>query len=198
MSSSDQLNKAYSAFDNYNAADPNKEEYHGAIYSKECIYAERMTEKLFQFKPNPEEYLLLAARCQHIGRWEIPRQSYPMDRKGYLQWRSHLKMHHATIADRILKECEYDIDTIEKVKSLLLKKHLLQNPDTQLIEDVICLVFIEFYLDSFAGQHEEEKVIDIIKKTLKKMSLHAIDEALKIQVTDKVKELIGKAASPAP
>ena len=198
MSSLDKLNKACSAFDNYNAADPNKMEYHGVIYSKECIYAARMTEKLYQFKPNPDEYLLLAARCQHIGRWEIPRHSYPMDRKGYLQWRNHLKMHHVEIADRILKECEYDIDTIEKVKSLLLKKNLLQNTDTQLIEDVICLVFIEFYLEGFADQHQEEKIVDIIKKTLKKMSPHGIQEALKIPVTDKVKELIGKASPLTP
>ena len=119
-----------------------------------------------------------------------------MDRKGYLQWRSQLKVHHAEIANKILAECSYDADTIEKVQSLLLKKQLHLNPDTQLLEDVICLVFIEFYLEDFAAQHEDEKVVDIIRKTLKKMSSQGIEEAVKIPVTDKVKDLIGKAASP--
>jgi hypothetical protein len=195
MSSKEQLKKAYAAFDLYNSSDPNKEVYKGISYSKECLYAIRMTEKLHHYMTDPPEYLKLAARCQHIGRWEIARNSYPMDRKGYLQWRSQLKIHHSIIAEKILTECGYGTDIKEKVKSLLLKKQLQQNPDTQLLEDVICLVFIEYYLEDFAAQHENEKIIDIIKKTLKKMSPHAIDEALKIPVSDKVKGLIEKAAS---
>lgn len=195
MSANEQLKKAYTAFDFYNSSDPNIEEYKGIVYSKECLYALRMTEKLHQFAPDSPEYLQLAARCQHIGRWEIPRNSYPMDRKSYLQWRSQLKVHHSLIAEKILTDCGYDSDIIEKVKFLLLKKQLHQNPDTQLLEDVICLIFIEYYLEDFASQHEDEKIIDIIKKTLKKMSPHGIEEAVKISVTDKVKGLIERAAS---
>ena len=192
---SERLKKAYEAFDLYNSSDPHREVNNGIPFSKECLYAIRMTEKLHQYATNPPEYLQLAVRCQHIGRWEIDRTSYSMDRKGYLQWRSQLKIHHSTIAEKILTECDYGSDIKEKVKSLLLKKQLHQNPDTQLLEDVICLVFIEYYLEDFASQHEDEKMIEIIKKTLKKMSPQAINEALKIPVSDNVKSLIDRAAS---
>jgi len=193
--SATQLQEAFFRFDTYNAIDPNREEFEGKTYPKEVLYAERMTKKLNDYAPEAPEYMQLAVRCQHIGRWEIARNSYPMDRPGYLMWRSQLKLHHAKIAEPILKACGYDEETIEKVKALLLKKQLKQNPDTQLIEDVICLVFVEYYLDDFAKQHSEEKMVDILKKTLKKISPHGIEEALKINMTDHVKQLILKAAS---
>jgi len=189
------LQEAFSMFDAYNATDTNQEEFEGKTYPKEVLYAERMTKKLNDYAPEAPEYMQLAVRCQHIGRWEIARNSYPMDRPGYLMWRSQLKLHHAKIAEPILKACGYDEETIEKVKALLLKKQLHQNPDTQLIEDVICLVFVEYYLDDFAKQHSEEKMVDILKKTLKKISPRGIEEALKINMTDHVKQLILKAAS---
>lgn len=193
--STTQLKEAFSKFDTYNATDPNTEEFEGKTYPKEVLYAKRMTKKLNDYVPNASEYMQLAVRCQHIGRWEIARTSYPMDRAGYLMWRSQLKLHHAKIAEPILKECGYDAETIEKVKALLLKKQLHQNPDTQLIEDVICLVFVEYYLDGFAKQHSGEKMVDILKKTLKKISPKGIEAALKISMTEHVKQLILKAAS---
>ena len=136
----ERLQKAFSQFDAYNAKDPNLEEFQGKAYPKEVLYAIRMTEKLEEFSPGAPEYLQLAARCQHIGRWEIPRNSYPMDRKGYLAWRNQLKLHHAKIAENILLSCEYDKATIDIVTFLLLKKELHKNPDTQLLEDIICLI----------------------------------------------------------
>lgn len=193
--SATQLKEAFNQFDAYNTTDPNQKVFEGKTYAKEVLYAERMTKKLNDYAPEAPEYMQLAVRCQHIGRWEIARNAYPMDRAGYLMWRSQLKLHHTKIAEPILKECGYDEETINKVKSLLLKKQLHQNPDTQLIEDVICLVFVEFYLDSFSSQHSEEKMIDILKKTLKKISPRGIEEALKINMTEHVKELILKAAS---
>lgn len=189
------LQEAFARFDAYNATDSNQEISEGKTYPKEVLYAERMTKKLNDYAPASPEYMQLAVRCQHIGRWEIARNSYPMDRSGYLMWRSQLKLHHTKIAEPILKDCGYDEETISKVKSLLLKKQLHQNPDTQLIEDVICLVFVEFYLDDFAKQHSEEKMIDIVRKTLKKISPRGIEEALKISMTDQVKSLIMQAAS---
>ncbi len=190
-----QLEKAYASFDSYNSMDPNKEKFNGVLYSKEFLYAARMTEKLKEYAADSDEYVHLVVRCQHIGRWEIPRSSYPMNRTGYLQWRSQLALHHAQVAEKILTECGYDTDTIDKVKFLLQKKQLHQNPDTQLLEDVICLVFVQYYLEPFAALHEDEKVIDILKKTLKKISSRGIEEVLKISVSDKVKTLIQKAAA---
>lgn len=190
------LEKAFITFDAYNSNDPHTEKKDGEAYPKELLYAKRMTTWLNKFAPDAPEYLQLAARCQHIGRWEIPRSSYEMNKKGYLQWRSVLKMHHAKIAEQILISCGYPNETIEKVKFLLLKKELQTNADTQLLEDVICLVFIEFYLEEFAAQHDDDKVVDILRKTLKKMSAKAKAESGNIRVDDRIKSLIAKAVAP--
>ncbi len=185
---------AIAQFDAYNSKDPHTETFDGHTYPKELLYGKRMSERLDTFAPGSPEYLRLAARCQHIGRWEIPRESYPIDRKGYLQWRNVLKTHHAKIAEQILGDCGYDPGTIDKVKFLLLKKELNRDPDTQVLEDVICLVFIQFYLDEFAGRHEDDKVVEILRKTLKKMSARGISEAVKIPVPERTAALIHRAA----
>jgi hypothetical protein len=193
----DKLARAFEAFDAYNSQDPNLEVDGGQSFPKEVLYANRMTRRLAAFAPDAPEYVQLAARCQHIGRWEIPRSSYPMDRKGYLTWRNELKRHHASIAERILKSCGYDESTIELVRFLLLKKQLHTNPDTQLLEDVVCLVFLEHYLEDFASRHEEEKVVDILRKTLKKMSPRAIREAQEVVKSDSIRILLEKAVAAA-
>src|SRR5687768_5686717 len=139
MQPSDRFDKAIAAIDAYHKKDPNTESEDGHVYPKELLYARRMTERLLRFAPDADEAVKLAARCQHIGRWEIPRERYPMDRKGYLQWRNEEKIRHAQMAEKILAECGYDPQTIEKVKTLLLKKELYTNPSTQMLEDVVCL-----------------------------------------------------------
>jgi hypothetical protein len=196
MNPEDKLSQAFSAFDAYNSKDPHREEADGKVYPKELLYSLRMSERLDRYAPDAATHIKLAARCQHIGRWEIPRNSFPMDRKGYLQWRSKLSFYHSEIASKILTEYGYDAQTIESVKFLLQKKQLIQHhPETQLLEDVVCLVFIEHYLHAFALQHEDEKVIDILKKTIKKMSPRAMQEAIKIPMSEKVKPLVQAAAS---
>ena len=193
--SNDKLSIAFKAFDAYNEKDPNTETSNGKSSPKELLYAVRMSEQLNRFAPDAPEYIKLAARCQHIGRWEIPRNKYPMDKKGYLQWRNTLKQHHATLAQKILSESGYDESTIDIVKFLLLKKQLHTNPDTQLLEDIICLVFVEYYLEDFANKHEDEKVVDILHKTLKKMSPRAINEAVGLVRSEKIKSLLEKATA---
>lgn len=118
-----------------------------------------------------------------------------MDKKGYLQWRNAEKIHHAKIAERILNECGYEAGTIEQVKTLVLKKELATNAQTQLLEDVVCLVFIEHYLEDFAAKHETGKVIDIIQKTVKKMTPKAIVAVDQLQISDKTKSLLKQATS---
>ena len=194
MSVNEKLERAFATFDAYNANDPHQEEFEGKTYPKELLYAARMTERLNSFAPNSPEYLQLAARAQHVGRWEIPRESYTMDKKGYLQWRNAEKFHHAEIAQQVLSSCRYDQELIDKVKFLLLKKELKSNTDTQTLEDVVCLVFVEFYLEEFAAKHDDDKVVDILQKTLKKMSVRAIQETLKISVSERMGKLIAKAA----
>ena len=195
--STERFQTAIAAFDAFNSNDPNRKVHNGKSFPKEILYAQRMTERLHRFAPNASEPVKLAARCQHIGRWEIPRSSYPINKKGYLQWRSEEKIHHAKIAENILANCGYDSDIIEKVKFLVLKKELHSNADTQLLEDVVCLVFIEFYLDEFAAKHDGEKVIDIIRKTVKKMSAAAIEAVSQIPVSTKIQSLLQQAVSPS-
>ncbi len=190
ISDPDRFKKAFEAFDAYHKTDPNTDTYDGKKYPKELLYAKRMTERLEKFAPDAEEVVQLAARCQHIGRWEIPRTKYPMDKKGYLQWRNEEKIHHAKIADAILSQLGYDQELIAQVKFLLLKKELFTNPQTQLLEDVICLVFIEHYLEEFASKHADEKVIDILKKTSKKMSIQAQQSVGNLVLTAKIRALL--------
>jgi hypothetical protein len=186
--------RALAAFDHYHARDPNQEEVNGQSMPKELVYAQRMTDRLLKFLPDSSGYLQLAARGQHIGRWEIARSQYPMDKKGYFQWRNKLREHHAAIAEPILKDSGFDGQEIEKVKSLILKKELTTNPDTQVLEDVICLVFLEYYGEEFAARHNDEKVVEILRKTLKKMSSKAIQSVAEISLTDKIKSMIHEAS----
>jgi hypothetical protein len=192
----EKLQKAFGLFDEYNARDPHRESVNGKTFPKELLYGQRMTERLNKYLPLAPEYLQLAARCQHIGRWEIPRNTYPMDRKGYLQWRSAEKFHHVAVAEPMLVQCGYDDATIEKVKFLLLKKELSTNADTQVLEDVVCLVFLEHYIDDFAAQHTDEKVVDILRKTLKKISPRCVQEVSGIRLSERIQRLLAQAVQP--
>jgi hypothetical protein len=184
------FDKAIAAFDDYNAKDPNRDE--GGV-AKELLYAQRMSSCLSRFAPNAAEEVRLAARCQHIGRWQIPRNTYPEGRKGYLQWRNKLKEVHAQIAADLLRKSGYGDNMVEKIRFLLLKKDLQHNPNTQLLEDVVCLVFVEFYLADFAAKHESQKVVEILRKTLKKMSPLAKQAATQINLDDSARTLMNVA-----
>lgn len=185
--------KAISLMDEMNKKDPNVEIYEGTTYAKEYLYGTRMSKKLEEFMPNAPESLKLAVRCQHICRWEIPRNSYPMDRVGYLKWRNELKKLHAQKAAEILSTVGYEQEVIDEVQFLLQKKQLKKNELTQAIEDVICLVFLEFYFDEFAAKHTEEKIIDIVQKTWTKMSEKGHDAALQLPFSASGLALVQKA-----
>jgi len=189
---------AIAAFDQANAEDPNKEMADGKEYPKELLYAQRMTEMQQRYAPEASEAVKLAVRAQHIQRWKIPRSNYPMDRIGYLQWRTGLYKFHAETAGNLMKEAGYDAEMIARVRTIVSKKSLKSNPETQLMEDVVDLVFIEHYLVGFAAQHpeyDEAKWILIIKKTWNKMSPHAHEFALagKIKLPEALVPLILKA-----
>jgi hypothetical protein len=164
------LDAAFQAFDEVNDADPNTVEAEGREWPKELLYARQMTNWMERFAPDASEALQLAARCQHIRRWEIPRDAYPRDRVGYLKWRTELKHMHARLAGEILEQAGYEADTIARVQSLVKKERLKSDPEAQTLEDVVCLVFLENWFADFSRQHEPCKVIDIVAKTWKKMS----------------------------
>jgi hypothetical protein len=189
----DKFQYAVQLFDEANSKDPNQEIFEGKSYPKELLYAERMTQVLRGFEPNASEAVQLAARCQHICRWESARDSYEMNRTGYLLWRQDLKKFHAQKATEILEKVGYEKETIKRVAFLVQKKQLKRDPETQLLEDVICLVFLAFYFDSFAEKYSEEKLIDIVQKTWRKMSERAHSEALKLPFSKPALALVSKA-----
>jgi hypothetical protein len=191
-----QLEKTLVDFDAANAQDPNTEIVNDRAAAKELIYGQRMTAQLHKFLPNPSEELQLAARSQHICRWKIPRSDYPMDRQGYKKWRLDLAVFHGKTAGDILLQNGYSNDTVARVKDLLLKRSLKRDHEVQALEDVICLVFIEFYLEDFASKHDEAKLIDIIQKTWNKMSEAGHAAALKLPLSNAMLALVTKALQP--
>jgi hypothetical protein len=195
ISDSQRFNHAMRLIDEQNRRDPNEEEWHGKRYPKELLYSLRMTEWLHRIAPGASEALQLAARAQHICRWQIPREDFPMDRAGYLRWRNQLKQLHARLTMEIMKEAGYQQDMIEEVTAMIEKKNLKQNQDTQTLEDVVCLVFLQYYLPDFSRKKSEEKMIEILRKTWRKMSSEARQEALQLNLTDDTRRLVAEALS---
>jgi hypothetical protein len=187
------LDDALRRFDEANADDPNSETVNGKPVPKELVYGQRMSARLASYAPDAPETVQLAARAQHIRRWEVPRDSYPEGRAGYLKWRTDLYKQHGDIAAAIMEEVGYDHDTIERVKTLLRKRGLKTDPDVQLVEDVICLVFLEYYFHGFAQKHEEDKLIPIVQKTWKKMTDRAHEAALRLDFAPADLAIIQKA-----
>ncbi len=167
------FDKATTLIDTANSEDPNQESEAGKTWPKELLYSRRMTDMIERFAPNADEAMHLAVRAQHVQRWKSPRDAYPMDRKGYHQWRSALYDFHADTAGELLAQAGYSTDFIERVKRAVAKKSLKSNPDAQLVEDVSVLVFIEHYMADFAQRHpdyDEEKWLNIIRRTWNKLS----------------------------
>jgi hypothetical protein len=192
----ERFNKAIALFDAANGEDPNQDEGR----PKELLYAERMTEMLQRFRPDASEAVQLAVRAQHIRRWTVPRSSYPMTKDGYYAWRTGLYKIHADTAGELMRQAGYDDAMIEQVKKAVGKRALKVNPDTQLLEDTADLVFIEYYMLAFAAgkpDYDEEKWLEIIRKTWKKMSdaAHAFALSGRLKLPEPLVPLITKAVS---
>ncbi len=185
-------------FDEANREDPNREVFEGREHPRELLYAQRMTHWLDRLAPEASEPLRLAARSQHLCRWQIPRQQYSMDRAGYHRWRTRLYAFHAEKAGKILREVGYDAATVARVEQLLKKLRLKSDPEVQLLEDVICLVFLENYFADFSRRHDEAKLITILQKTWRKMSPQGRQVALQLPLSGEARALVEKALAAAP
>ena len=184
---------AIERIDAANREDPNCEVSEGQQRPKELLYAQRMSESLEYLAPDAPEVVRLAVRAQHIQRWKIARSQYPKDRQGYRRWRTDLGRFHAGKAAAILRDVGYGPETIGRVQSLLQKKQLKVDPDCQLLEDVICLVFLRYYFADFAEEHDEAKLINILRRTWKKMSSRGQQAALEIKLSAPLRTLVEKA-----
>ena len=188
------LESIFLLIDQSNAEDPNLENEDGKSVPKELLYGQRMTKMLEGYVDGqPSEPLAIAARAQHICRWEIPREKYPMDRTGYLKWRTDLKKFHADKTSSLMQQLDYDARTIERVSFLLQKKQLKRDSGTQILEDIVCLVFLKYYFEDFSKKHSDEKIIDILQKTWRKMSEKGKKQALTLKFSPAASDLIKKA-----
>ncbi len=185
--------QAMEAFDTANSKDPNFIEVNGFEKPYELIYSNWLYEWIMKLNPNAIEELQLAAKCQHIKRWEIPRSKYPEGLKGYTKWKKELAEYHADEAGKILKQVGYDEVVVDRVRSINLKKNLKADSDVQTMEDALCLVTLQYQIEGFSLKHDDEKMIGIIQKTWAKMSDRAKEEALKLSYSERVLSLIQRA-----
>lgn len=190
------LAAALAAFDRANAADPQREETAEGAQPKALLYGRRMSVCLARLYPEASPELRLAARAQHIERWRIPRDSYPAGRVGYLTWRRDLKAYHAQRAAEILGPLGFEEAGIARVGALLRKERLKQDPESQALEDVACLVFLEHEFAAFAEGHGDDKVVDILRKTWRKMSDVGHRAALALPLEGRAGRLVAQALEP--
>ena len=193
MTGKEKLHRVLADIDEVNSEDPRSVQIKGVVYPYELLYGKRMSEMLLEYEPEASEFLQIAARGQHIARWKIPRHEYPMDRAGYLKWRSKLKIYHADMLAEMMQGRGYTQEEIENVRSLVIKKGLKSDTEAATLEDVVCFVFLKFYLKEFAAQHEEEKVLDILRKTWGKMTERGQQWALSMELPASVTEIVRKA-----
>ncbi len=182
--------RAIAAIDAAHAEDPDKDI---SGVPKELLYAQRMSAWLAKLVPQASEALQLAVRCQHLRRWAIPRASFPEGKVGYLRWRKEESLAHAALAGELLAQAGYDAGAVKRVQSLVKKERIKHDAEAQALEDVTCLVFLEYEFAPFAAKHPDDKVVDILRKTWPKMSPLGQREALGLQLAARLRAIVGKA-----
>jgi len=187
------FDEALRRFDGENSRDPNTVDINGTKRPRELVYAEWLTDWVLRLCPEASEELRLAARSQHLCRWMVPRSSYPMTRAGYLRWREDLKKFHAKKAAEILNAVGYPDTTINRVTSLNLKKDFPRDPETQTLEDALCLVFLERQFTELASKTDDEKMVGVLQKSWKKMSVSAREQAMKLAYRQHERDLLQRA-----
>jgi len=188
--------KALQLFDEYNRHDPHKITWNGEEYAAEYFYALQLYNWVKKLEPNAGEHLLLASRAQHIGRWKTPRTNYPDGKAGYLTWRKDLAKFHAQTAGELMLQAGYDEQDIKAVQHIILKENLKFDNEVQVMENALCLVFLEFQYGDFLAKHSDDNmIIRILRKTWLKMTEPGRQAALQLAYTQRGKDLIEKALS---
>jgi len=182
--------KAFELFDAYNKQDPNLITWDGIAYPAEYFYAMQLYGWVKKLEPQAGEDLLLASRCQHIGRWKIPRNQYPSGKAGYYKWRNDLAKFHAATAGKLLSEAGYHEEEIKAVQHILLKENLRKDDVVQVMENALCLVFLQFQYEDFITKHDDQMVIRILQKTWRKMTGPGKEAALSLDFGEKGKALL--------
>lgn len=194
MSDTDpRFHRALSAIDAMHDEDPERVTVGDETIGAELLYARRMTTWLERLAPDASPAVRLAVRAQHLRRWSIPRREYPLGKPGYHAWRTALGKLHAETAAEALRSAGYDDAFARRVSDLVRKKNLKTDPEAQLLEDVVCLVFLESYFDPFAAAHDDDALVEILRKTWPKMSSRGQQAALGLTLSDRGKRLVARA-----
>jgi hypothetical protein len=192
----ERLGRAIAAIDAANADDPETIEVRGERRAKEQAHAELMTEWVQKLDPDADDAQLLAARAHHLRRWSIPRTSFPEGRAGYLRWRTTLSKQHAAEVGEILASAGYDDATTARVQQIIRKQGRENDPAVQTHEDALCLVFLETQLTELVDRLGDDKSVDVIAKTLQKMSQQGIEAALGLSLREHDLSLVERAMEP--
>jgi hypothetical protein len=194
----ERFERAITQIDEENSRDPNHDLVSSTPVPRELLYSQRLTDWVLRLEPNASEALRLAARSQHIARWKIPRHTYPEGRTGYLKWRNDLKHFHATLAAGILRQAGYEESTIARVRSLNLKEGFPLDREAQILEDALCLVFLQYQFAELAAKLPPDKVVTALRKSWNKMSDQARAAALTLPFHPKEKALLEQALGSLP
>ena len=186
------------AIDNANACDPNVVQIGDRAVPAELLYGQRMSDALARMAPNASELLRIAARGQHVERWTSPRNGYPVGRAGYLKWRNDLKEFHAHRLREIMAAAGYDLPATARVSALVRKERLRSDPEAQMLEDVVCIVFLEHYLADFMGKTDESKLVRILAQTWNKMSAQGHAHAGELDLPPTVLALLKRSLEQFP
>jgi Domain of unknown function (DUF4202) len=189
----DRLAAALTAIDAANTDDPNMITVDGVERPKELTHAELMTRWVRTLDPNCSDEQILAARAHHLRRWTIPRASYPDGRSGYLRWRAALKRQHGDDVTAILRDAGYDDESVARVQAIVTKRGLGRDHAVQVHEDALCLVFLETQLDELARKMGDDKTVDILQKTAKKMSPAGLEAARALRFSPPASALLERA-----
>ncbi|MGE4612010.1 MAG: DUF4202 domain-containing protein [Paracoccaceae bacterium] len=190
---SSQFEAVIAAIDEANAEDVRLIAVEGTEYPFETVYADRMTETMTEMYPDASELLRIAARAQHIRRWEIPRDQYPKNRQGYQKWRLTLRKMHAQMVGDIMSRNGYSENDIARVGMFLQKQSLKKDAESQALENVVDVVFLDYYWDDFVAKYsdyDDEKLIDIVGKTLRKMSTKGHQAALALDLPPETTRIV--------
>ncbi len=193
VSDPERFRAAIRRFDELNAADPNQEIVDGEPRPRELLNAGRLSHWVMTLAPDASEPLRLASRCQHLCRWMIPRRSFEMTRAGYLQWRAGLKHFHAEKSSLVLHATGYPEGLRRRVSELNLKKNFPADSESRVLEDALCLLFLQFQLTDLVQKTDEEKVINALQKSWIKMTPSGHEHALKLNYSERERALIQRA-----
>jgi len=193
----DRVARAHAAIDTVNADDPHTIVVHGVERPKEQAHAEMACAWVRRLVAEPSDALLVAARAHHVGRWSLARDAYPAGRKGYLRWRKALQQRHAATVRAILEAQDWPDAEIARVEDLVRKRRLGRDAEAQAFEDALCLVFLETQLAQVADQLEDDHTVDVLRKTMKKMSADALALAAGLPLDPRGRALLARAAETA-